>query len=140
VCGTSLAEQSKEMKRQLLNLPMKIPSAIVGYFGGRKEGDQLIVGSSDRPLSREEQEALSLFRHLRDQIDLTNSESELKALLNESEAHRRSLSQKADDYYSELLHEQHLSIVKKVRSRAAYVSFKQSAKFAAGVATRLLFL
>jgi len=140
VCGKSLVEITSKSKQFFVLPKTDLPGTISGLRGQTAEREPKIFPSSKRPLSRNEREALNLFRHLKDQIDLTNSESELKSLLNESETHRRAHSQSADDYYSELLNEQHLSIVKKVRSRAAYVSFKQSAKFAAGVATRILFL
>lgn len=143
-CGASLVQ--RHIKNQkVFDLPKiklaEMPTAFAGYFSSPKSQESTEIPLNyHRYLSIDEQEILNAFRHLRDQIDLTNSESELKSLLNESEMLRRSRSQSADQYFMELLSEEHLSVAKKVRSRAAYISFKQSAKFAAGVATKLLFI
>jgi hypothetical protein len=86
-------------------------------------------------VSAQEQESISRFRHICDQIDVTNSETDLRALLNESEALRRTTRAEG---FSELANAQHKIVAKKVRSRAFYISFKETTKFAATTITKLV--
>jgi hypothetical protein len=109
------------------------PTRFLGSIRGGKK-----TKTPPRPVlavSAQEQEAMSRFRHICDQIDVTNSETDLRALLNESEYLRRSAKEEG---FSELGNVQHKIVARKVRSRAIYISFKETTKFAATTITKLV--
>ncbi len=84
----------------------------------------------------QQQELVMQFRHIRDQIDLTNTEAEIRGLLNQSE----NLRVQSQSVNRELANSEHMTVAKKAKARASYLGFKDTAKYAGKVISRLLLI
>jgi hypothetical protein len=136
-CGSVLEKGSK---RQLPKVPPSILRLTnnIGRRGSSNTSPHIlnhlppVLNLSDP----EQKELLMRFKHMRDQIDLSNNEGELRDLLNESESLRRQSSESN----RELANYEHALVAKKARTRAVYLGFRETAKYAGKVASRILVL
>lgn len=127
-CGTPIVGKNSTPLARRISSTLRLPSLPnLPSFPSRTKQPRRIH-------SPDELDVVNRFEHIKNQIDLTTHEAELRELLNQSESLRISLQNE----HRELANELHTSVAKKIRFRVTYVNIRESAKFAGKVISKFV--